>query len=128
MRSRTENLKAALGIAAYLLVMCTWYGCEVHREDAELRPYAEAANEYIGEHFGKRLAPDRLDALYLVWSERSAWYENGVITIRRDLQDRPDAIAAHMRHEIFHAVSWLRDGETNEWRGVRISDWVAWED
>lgn len=49
------------------------------------------------------------------------------VTIRRDLEGQDEALRAHVRHEMFHAMTGLRDGEEETFNGVRIAGIVAWE-
>jgi len=123
----------------HLAILCACLaltGCVTTQDDATLRPYAVAANRYVGEHFRTMLTDAQLARIHLIWGTRSEWIAGYAprISIRRDLQDDPAGAQLHMNHEVFHAVSELSDnparykgGVVPQYlNGVRIADWVAW--
>lgn len=72
-------------------------------------------------------SPD-MDEIYIGWGKISEYNNTDNyyrITIRDDLNS-DDAIRAHVRHEMFHAMTGLRDGEELEYHGVKIAGVVAW--
>lgn len=120
-----NRIKHVLQLTFIITGLCVWYACEREHEATELRAYADRSNALIKEHFGASydLAPVRF-----LWARYSVWYASTeTITINESLKDYPAAIQRHMDHEVFHAVSGLKDGAPDLWNGVRISDWIAWE-
>jgi hypothetical protein len=112
-----------------LLINLAMVGCDNDKSESELVPYAEAANEYIGDTFGARLST--LDGITLCWGEESSWRdtgnEHGWIVIDQTLQDDPAAIQCHMTHEVFHAVTGMSESDGEEYNGVRIGDYIVWQ-
>jgi len=48
------------------------------------------------------------------------------IKIREDLKGQDAAVRCHVRHEMFHAMTGLQDGQQQYCNGVRIAGVIAW--
>jgi len=91
----------------------------------ELRPALVQADEYIGEHFGKRFCD--LDAIDIYWGDSTFALEGNIIFINRSAREQTEDVAGWMRHELFHLTTGLRNGEAVYYNGVRIADWIDYE-
>lgn len=72
-----------------------------------------------------------MDDISIGWGAISEYSDNDNyyrITIREDLEGNEDALRRHVRHEMFHAMTGLRDGDQTSYHGVLIAGVVAWED
>lgn len=117
-------------IAACSLLMLAGAGCESSspgaRSDAKLEAIATEEGAKLAGVFS--IPAPTMDDISIEWGKISEYNNTDNyyrITIRDDL-GTDDAVRAHVRHEMFHAMTGLRDGEESMYHGVKIAGVVAW--
>jgi len=51
-------------------------------------------------------------------------FNNGLVLISLEVKNNPVVLRAHIRHEMFHALTLLQDGKATFLNGKKISDYV----
>ena len=107
-------------------------GCESSspgaRSDAKLEAMAADEGAKLAGIFS--VPAPNMDDISIEWGKISEYNNNDNyyrITIRDDLGN-DESVRAHVRHEMFHAMTGLRDGEESMYHGVKIAGVVAWVD
>jgi hypothetical protein len=122
---------------AKLTVLCAFLalagtGCESGSpgasSDSTLAGIAAEEGAALAGVFG--IPQPNMDDISIEWGRLSEYNDTDNyyrITIREDLAGQDEALRCHVRHEMFHAMTGLRDGEELTYNGVRIAGVVAWE-
>jgi hypothetical protein len=120
-----------------LTVLCAFLalaaaGCEAGSPGARSDPVlAGIAAEEGSELAATFSIPEpNMDDISIEWGQVSEYNNTDNyyrIKIREDLAGQDEALRCHVRHEIFHAMSGLSDGEQESLNGVPIASVVAWE-
>jgi hypothetical protein len=110
-----------------LLGLCILQACErsgAEASDEGLWQMAGEENVSLAAAFG--VAPMRMESVTINWGAVSQ-ADGRCITINRDVMGGP-FVRAHVREEVFHALSGLLDGAVY-YNGIRIRSVVAsWEE
>lgn len=134
MKTIPGSSKAAMLTLSALcsLLVLTGTGCESGSPGAHSDPMLEG----IAAEEGARLAAvfsipqPNMDDIDIEWGRFSEYTDTDNyyrIKIREDLAGQDEALRAHVRHEMFHAMTGLRDGEEEMYNNVKIAGVVAWE-
>lgn len=127
--AKAEGLKLAV-VCALLAIVGAGCGAGTpgDRSDATLEGIAAEEGAMLAATFA--IPVPNMDEITIEWGQYSEYNDTDNyyrITIREDLADNYEALRAHVRHEMFHAMTGLRDGEEETYHGVRIAGVVAWE-
>ena len=129
-KSQKAEMVKLTALCAFLAL--AGVGCESgspgDRSDVTLEGIAAEEGAKLAGTF--HIMPPNMDDITIEWGKFSEYDNTGNyyrITIREDLIGNDEGLRAHVRHEMFHAMTGLRDGEELTFNGVRIAGVVAWE-
>lgn len=129
-RSPKAEMVTLAVLCAGLALACVGCGAGSpgDRSDAKLEAIAMEEGSGLAATFSMPV-PD-MDEISIEWGPVSEYNDTDNyyrIKIREDLAGQEDALRCHVRHEMFHAMTGLRDGDQTSYNGVVIAGVVAWE-
>ena len=132
MKTAAITVKTAASAILGSFLLLAGVGCESgspgQNSDPGLAAIAAEEGAKLAAIFG--IEPPDMDEIDIEWGARSQYNNTDNyyrILIREDIADNEDWLRAHIRHEMFHAMTGLRDGDEETFNGVLIASVVAWE-